>query len=134
MVLHATFKGPGLARIFWTLAQTWWVPGAAAKADGHTRLARALPRVRGHPLPAVLMRRRCFAVHPNPQGYYSFLFAKAGYNVLAFEPMPHNRRAIEATLCLNPDIRTTIPHSTRQMALAHLAVPLLQASVSPSAL
>jgi FkbM family methyltransferase len=35
-------------------------------------------------------------------GYYTFLFAHAGYNTITIEPMPRNRAAIEATLCLNP--------------------------------
>lgn len=35
-------------------------------------------------------------------GFYTFLFAAAGFDVIALEPLAHNRRAIEATLCLNP--------------------------------
>ena len=35
-------------------------------------------------------------------GYFSFLFAHHGYRVFAVEPLQSNRRAIEATLCLNP--------------------------------
>merc|ERR1719436_1287957 len=45
-------------------------------------------------------------------GYYSLLFAHKGYKVIAVEPMTRNRRAIEASLCLNPDLRgrvTVIP-------------------------
>jgi FkbM family methyltransferase len=35
-------------------------------------------------------------------GWYSFVFAQAGWHVLALEPMPANRAAITATRCLNP--------------------------------
>ena len=35
-------------------------------------------------------------------GWYSFLYAQAGWNVVAVEPMTRNRQAIRATLCLNP--------------------------------
>jgi FkbM family methyltransferase len=38
-------------------------------------------------------------------GYYSLLFAHHGYRVIAVEPMTRNRRAIEASLCLNPDLK-----------------------------
>lgn len=41
-------------------------------------------------------------------GYYSFLFARQGFKVLAVEPMTRNRQAIEATLCLNPELRKLI--------------------------
>uniref|UniRef100_A0A7S1SE34 Methyltransferase FkbM domain-containing protein n=1 Tax=Alexandrium catenella TaxID=2925 RepID=A0A7S1SE34_ALECA len=41
-------------------------------------------------------------------GWYSILFAKIGYKVIAIEPMRLNRDAIEATLCLNPDIRDRV--------------------------
>jgi len=46
-------------------------------------------------------------------GYYSMLFAKFGYDVIAIEPMPQNVAAIIASLCLNPDIipRITLIHS-----------------------
>jgi len=37
-------------------------------------------------------------------GYYSLLFAKQGYRVIAVEPGTNNRRAINASLCMNPDI------------------------------
>lgn len=37
-------------------------------------------------------------------GYYTLLFAKQGYRVLAVEPGTNNRRAINASLCMNPDI------------------------------
>ena len=39
---------------------------------------------------------------PRSLGYFSFLFASRGYRVFAVEPLQSNRRAIEATLCLNP--------------------------------
>lgn len=41
-------------------------------------------------------------------GYYSLLFAKQGYNVVAVEPMTRNRHAIEGSLCLNPQLRSRI--------------------------
>jgi FkbM family methyltransferase len=41
-------------------------------------------------------------------GFYSLLFAAAGYDVIALEPLAHNRRAIEATLCLNPALAPRI--------------------------
>jgi len=41
-------------------------------------------------------------------GYYSMLFAHAGYNVIAVEPMARNRAAIEGTLCLNPSLRSKV--------------------------
>lgn len=41
-------------------------------------------------------------------GYYSLLFAKYGWRVITVEPMPHNVAAINASLCLNPDIRHRI--------------------------
>ena len=34
-------------------------------------------------------------------GFYSILFAAAGYDVIAIEPMALNRAALNATLCLN---------------------------------
>ena len=41
-------------------------------------------------------------------GYYSLLFAHAGFNVVAVEPMARNRQAIEGSLCLNPKLRTRV--------------------------
>lgn len=41
-------------------------------------------------------------------GYYSLLFARRGYQVIAVEPMTTNRKALEASLCLNPDLRQFI--------------------------
>ena len=41
-------------------------------------------------------------------GFYSFLFAAHNYSVLAIEPMPRNRLAITATLCLNPHLGSRI--------------------------
>lgn len=41
-------------------------------------------------------------------GFYSLLFAKFGYQVVAMEPMYQNRRAINASLCLNPDLRERV--------------------------
>jgi len=41
-------------------------------------------------------------------GWYSVLFAKIGYQVVAVEPMLQNREAIKAMLCLNPDIQDRV--------------------------
>ena len=41
-------------------------------------------------------------------GYFSLLFAHRGDSVITVEPMPANRAAIEATLCLNPDLRDRV--------------------------
>eukprot|EP00403_Amphidinium_massartii_P017659 CAMPEP_0178408614 /NCGR_PEP_ID=MMETSP0689_2-20121128/20033_1 /TAXON_ID=160604 /ORGANISM="Amphidinium massartii, Strain CS-259" /LENGTH=322 /DNA_ID=CAMNT_0020029721 /DNA_START=26 /DNA_END=991 /DNA_ORIENTATION=- len=41
-------------------------------------------------------------------GYYSMLFAHAGYNVIAVEPMTRNRAAIEGTFCMNPELRSRV--------------------------
>jgi FkbM family methyltransferase len=41
-------------------------------------------------------------------GYYSFLFAAAGYSVVAFEPLPTNIALFKTTLCLNPELATRI--------------------------
>jgi FkbM family methyltransferase len=42
-------------------------------------------------------------------GYHSFMFALTGsWDVIAFEPMLHNRGAIEATLCMNPQLRSRV--------------------------
>jgi len=42
------------------------------------------------------------------QGWYSLLFAKAGFQVIAVEPNTRNREALAATLCFNPDLRKRI--------------------------
>ena len=41
-------------------------------------------------------------------GYYSILFAAAGYNVIAVEPMALNRAALNATLCLNHGLQQRV--------------------------
>jgi len=41
-------------------------------------------------------------------GWFSVLFADAGYKVFAIEPMVENRKLIEATLCQNPDLVSKI--------------------------
>lgn len=51
-------------------------------------------------------------------GWYSLLFAKIGYNVIAIEPMLLNRQAFQATMCLNPDIRDRV-----QLVQAALVAP-----------
>lgn len=35
-------------------------------------------------------------------GFYTLLFASAGFDVIAIDAMDHNRRALNASLCLNP--------------------------------
>lgn len=59
---------------------------------------------RGWPLPA----GGTFLDVGGNLGYYSFLFAQYGYTVHALEPMSHNRRAMETTLCLNPHWRDRV--------------------------
>ena len=41
-------------------------------------------------------------------GYYTLLFAHSGFDVLAIEPMTRNRQAINASLCLNPELRRRV--------------------------
>lgn len=41
-------------------------------------------------------------------GWYSVLFADAGYKVLSVEPMTANRQMLQATLCANPDLSSKI--------------------------
>eukprot|EP00403_Amphidinium_massartii_P044513 CAMPEP_0178469178 /NCGR_PEP_ID=MMETSP0689_2-20121128/53295_1 /TAXON_ID=160604 /ORGANISM="Amphidinium massartii, Strain CS-259" /LENGTH=312 /DNA_ID=CAMNT_0020096245 /DNA_START=37 /DNA_END=975 /DNA_ORIENTATION=- len=41
-------------------------------------------------------------------GYYTMMFAHAGYDVIAVEPMTRNRAAMEGTLCLNPELRSRV--------------------------
>lgn len=41
-------------------------------------------------------------------GDYTMLFASKGYKVIAVEPMTRNRRAMEATLCLNPEFKKLV--------------------------
>lgn len=70
----------------------------------HARVRAAVP-----PPPAV------FVDIGGNIGYYSLLFAKFGYRVITFEPLSGNRRAIEAGLCMNPELRsrvTLIPAAT----------------------
>ena len=40
-------------------------------------------------------------------GFYTLLFAQHGYSVLAVEPMLLNRKAIETSLCLNPQFMSS---------------------------
>ena len=48
-------------------------------------------------------------------GYYTFLFAAAGYHAVAFEPDPGNAALIRASMCLNPDLKVTL----QQVALTN---------------
>jgi len=41
-------------------------------------------------------------------GYYTLLFAHAGWRVLAVEALATNRRALETSLCLNSDVRARV--------------------------
>lgn len=41
-------------------------------------------------------------------GYYTLLFANKGYKVIAVEPMTHNRLALEASLCMNPHLKSLV--------------------------
>jgi len=41
-------------------------------------------------------------------GWYTFMFAQNGYNVLAVEPMTANRALIKATMCQNPELASKI--------------------------
>ena len=41
-------------------------------------------------------------------GYYTLLFAHRGFNVIAVEAMTRNQQAINASLCLNPQLRDRI--------------------------
>jgi len=50
-------------------------------------------------------------------GYYTFLFAAAGYQAVAFEPDPANAALIRASMCLNPDLKVTL----HQVALTNPA-------------
>ena len=57
---------------------------------------------------AVLPRSGTFLDIGANLGYYSLLFAKAGYDVVAVEAMTRNRKAIEGSLCLNPELRSRV--------------------------
>jgi len=41
-------------------------------------------------------------------GYYTLMFASQGHRVIAVEPMTRNRRALEGSLCLNPDFKKLV--------------------------
>ena len=41
-------------------------------------------------------------------GYYSFLFAQFGYSVVSVEPSLSNRKAFNATRCMNPELARRI--------------------------
>ena len=40
--------------------------------------------------------------------HFSFVFARAGYSSIAFEPVPRNCATIRASQCLNPQTRVTL--------------------------
>lgn len=54
-------------------------------------------------------------------GWYTFMYAQHGYNVLAVEPMTANRALINATICKNPDLASKI--SVVAAALTDQAAP-----------
>lgn len=56
-------------------------------------------------------------------GFYSLLFAQHGYSVLAVEPMLMNRRAIETSLCLNPQLRRRVTLVPTALAASASAGP-----------
>ena len=41
-------------------------------------------------------------------GYYTLLFASKGHRVVAVEPMTRNRKALEGSICLNPQFKDRI--------------------------
>lgn len=41
-------------------------------------------------------------------GYYTLMFARRGYHVISVEPMTRNRKAIQSSLCLNPELRSLV--------------------------
>jgi FkbM family methyltransferase len=41
-------------------------------------------------------------------GYYTLMFADRGDRVISIEPMARNRLAIQATLCMNPDLQARV--------------------------
>lgn len=54
-------------------------------------------------------------------GWYSFMFAQHGFNVLAVEAMTANRALMNATLCKNPELKSKI--TVVKAALAEKATP-----------
>jgi FkbM family methyltransferase len=55
-------------------------------------------------------------------GYYSFLFAAAGYTVIAFEPETRNAALFRASLCLNQQQQGTPPSISSRITLFEMAV------------
>merc|ERR1711871_429068 len=41
-------------------------------------------------------------------GYYSLLFAHRGNRVLYIEPLPRNYEAMQASLCMNPELQKRV--------------------------
>ena len=63
------------------------------------------PAVNGQADPTV---RRTFLDIGANIGFYSLLFAHHGWRVISVEPMTRNRAALEASLCLNPELRSRV--------------------------
>uniref|UniRef100_A0A7S0P261 Uncharacterized protein n=1 Tax=Calcidiscus leptoporus TaxID=127549 RepID=A0A7S0P261_9EUKA len=82
--------------------------GAAGRAREERQRDRAngpkvVPYIPDEPPKVKAALRRFLDVGAN-LGWYAFLFAQAGWDVLAIEPRRQHRRAIEATRCLNPEL------------------------------
>ena len=62
-------------------------------------------------------------------GWYSMLFAQAGFDVIAVEAMQRNADAIRSTLCLNPRLSSKVnargrdPHAACRGACCPPSVP-----------
>lgn len=54
-------------------------------------------------------------------GWFSIMFAKHGFKVVAVEPMTSNREMIHATLCMNPELAERI--EIKAVALTDVDVP-----------
>ena len=59
-------------------------------------------------------------------GWYSLMYAQAGWDVIAVEPMTRNRLALAVSLCLNPALRSRIA----TISAAMVASPEIAASTS----
>lgn len=65
-------------------------------------------------------------------GYFSLIMAHAGYRAVAIEVLPHNRRVIAASLCLNPSLNVHVVGaaigSPREMGRPCIATTLVRDS------
>jgi FkbM family methyltransferase len=63
-------------------------------------------------------------------GFYSILFAAEGWSVFSVEAMAHNRRALRASLCLNPSLNVTlIPAALGSAAASRAGVPCIATTI-----